>query len=98
MYDLFSKRAHHLLHLSHNEATLLNKNYIGTEHILLAVARNPAPLVLKVLNTFHINYEIIRAEIEKTDRQRAHAIHRADGSHTHGKAGAAPVGGGSPKT
>ena len=82
MYDLFSKRAHHLLHLSHNEATLLNKNYIGTEHILLAVARNPAPLVLKVLNTFHINYEIIRAEIEKlTGSEHTRSIGQMDLTH-----------------
>ncbi len=65
MYDLFSKRAHRLLHLSHNEASLLNKNYIGTEHILLAIARDPAPIILKVFSTFHISYEMIKSEVEK---------------------------------
>jgi ATP-dependent Clp protease ATP-binding subunit ClpC len=62
----FTPRAKKVLELALREALSLNHSYIGTEHILLGVARENSGVAARILLGFDVDAEKIRAEIVRT--------------------------------
>lgn len=62
-------RTHRILALARKEAERLNHNFVGTEHLLLAIARPEAVqegcLATKVLLNLGLNIDTVRVEVEK---------------------------------
>jgi ATP-dependent Clp protease ATP-binding subunit ClpC len=63
MFERFSVRAREVVMLSLEEARALKHNYIGTEHILLGLLREEEGLAARVLESFDITVERVRAQI-----------------------------------
>ncbi len=58
-----SPRAKHVLQMALSEAKGLHHNYIGTEHILLALAREGHGLAARILRDFGVDAEMVQKEI-----------------------------------
>ncbi len=65
MYERFTDRARKVMQLANQEAHRLHHEYIGTEHILLALVKEGSGVAANVLKNFDINLEKIREEVEK---------------------------------
>src|SRR5579875_2822113 len=63
-FDLFTERARHVLTLAQEEATRLNHNYIGPEHLLLALARDGEGIAAMVLSNLGIELIRVRSAVE----------------------------------
>ena len=61
----FSPNAQQVLHASRKEATRLNHNYVGTEHLLLGIITLPQSGAVNALQNIGIDPETIRMEMEK---------------------------------
>jgi hypothetical protein len=59
----FTRRAKHVLELSLREAGSLGHNYIGTEHILLGLARENEGVAARILLDFDADAEKIRGAV-----------------------------------
>ncbi|OGV34088.1 MAG: NDP-hexose 4-ketoreductase [Lentisphaerae bacterium GWF2_45_14] len=62
----FTPRLKKVLILSANEAKAMNYNFIGTEHLLLAILREGESVGAKVLKNMKIDIEKVRKEIIKS--------------------------------
>jgi ATP-dependent Clp protease ATP-binding subunit ClpC len=65
MFDKFTNRAKQVIKLAKKEAQRLNHNYLGTEHVLLGLLKLGQGVAVNVLRTLNVDYETIRAEVEK---------------------------------
>ena len=65
MYERFTDRARKVMQLANQEAVRLNHEYIGTEHILVALAKEGSGVAATVLKNFEIDLRKIRLEVEK---------------------------------
>lgn len=65
-YDRFTERARRSLTMAEEEARDLYHNYIGTEHLLLGLARVEEGVAAKVLLEFDATADRIRAAVETT--------------------------------
>src|SRR5581483_2560546 len=65
MFDKFTNRAKQVIKLAKKEAQRLNHNYLGTEHVLLGLLKLGQGIAVNVLRNFNLDYDIIRAEIER---------------------------------
>src|SRR5216683_659695 len=65
MYERFTDRARKVMQLANQEAQRFKHEYIGTEHILLGLAKEGAGVAANVLKNLDINLEKIRREVEK---------------------------------
>jgi hypothetical protein len=65
MFERFTQDARRAVVLAQEEARLLNHNYIGTEHLLLGLAREGEGVAAQALNTLDVSLERVRAEVEK---------------------------------
>ncbi len=63
-FEKFSERARRVLSLAQEEAQRFNHNYIGTEHILLGVAREADGTAAKVLNGLGVELNKVRSAVE----------------------------------
>jgi excisionase family DNA binding protein len=63
-FDLFTKRAGHVLTLAQEEARHFQHNYIGTEHLLLGLIREGEGVASHVLSNLGIEVDQIRHDIE----------------------------------
>jgi ATP-dependent Clp protease ATP-binding subunit ClpA len=72
----FTKRAKKLLELALREALQLKHNYIGTEHILLAIEREGEGLANKILTDQVGDLRIVRTTVQElvSSRQQEHAV------------------------
>jgi ATP-dependent Clp protease ATP-binding subunit ClpC len=61
----FTPRAKRVLELSIDEARLHNHNYVGTEHLLLALIREGEGVAARVLQELGADHEKVRKEIMK---------------------------------
>ncbi|MFH1861844.1 MAG: ATP-dependent Clp protease ATP-binding subunit, partial [bacterium] len=59
----FTKRAEKVLKVSYIEGKNYNSEIIGTEHLLLALAKDEECLASQVLQSFNVNHENIRREL-----------------------------------
>jgi ATP-dependent Clp protease ATP-binding subunit ClpC len=58
------KQAEKALKVTYLEAKLFNSQIIGTEHLLLAILKDPDSIASKVLKSFHIDYQTIKEELD----------------------------------
>lgn len=65
MFDRFTERARKVMSYARQEAERLNHDYIGTEHILLGLTRDPESYAAVVLRDFGIEFDEVRAEMDK---------------------------------
>jgi hypothetical protein len=65
MFERFTQDARRAVVLAQEEARLLNHDYIGTEHLLLGLAREAEGVAAGALGTFDVSLELVRAEVEK---------------------------------
>ena len=63
MFERFTERARQVVVLAQGEARALKHNYIGTEHLLLGVLREEEGVAARVLDTFDITVEEVRAQV-----------------------------------
>ena len=63
-FDLFTKRAGHVLTLAQEEARRFQHNYIGTEHLLLGLIREGEGVASHVLSNLGIEVDQVRHDIE----------------------------------
>jgi ATP-dependent Clp protease ATP-binding subunit ClpA len=65
MYNRFTDRARKVMQFANQEAQRLKHEYIGTEHILLGLAREGSGVATHVLKNLDIDLEKIRREVKK---------------------------------
>ena len=63
-FEKFSERARRVLSLAQEEAQRFNHNYIGTEHILLGLARETDGVAAKVLTNLGVELNKVRSAVE----------------------------------
>ena len=63
-FEKFSERARRVLSLAQEEAQRFNHNYIGTEHILLGLARENEGVAANVLSNHNIELSKIRSAVD----------------------------------
>ena len=69
----FTKRAERALKVSYLEAKTYNSEVMGTEHLLLALAKDEEGLAAQVLHGFNINYDAIKGELNNLLRESGSA-------------------------
>jgi ATP-dependent Clp protease ATP-binding subunit ClpA len=65
MFERFTDRARNAVVLAQEEARRLQHNYIGTEHLLLGVLREPASVAGRALTRLGIGLDAARASVEE---------------------------------
>lgn len=70
-FEMFSESAQGILGLAEEEAKRLNHNFIGTGHLLLALAKKIPTAANKVLDNLGVNLAKIPAEIEASINQQS---------------------------
>jgi ATP-dependent Clp protease ATP-binding subunit ClpC len=63
-FEKFSERARRVLTIAQEEARQLNHNYIGTEHILLGLAREEEGVAAKVIINLGVSLNKVRSAVE----------------------------------
>ena len=63
-FEKFSDRARTVLSLAQEEAQNFNHNYIGTEHVLLGLVREPDCVAAKVLVSLGVQLNKVRSAVE----------------------------------
>lgn len=59
-----TKRAEKILKMAYVEAEKYKSDITGTEHLLLALAREREGMAAQIMQTFNINYEVIKEELD----------------------------------
>ena len=65
MFERFTDRARRVVVLAQEEARMLNHNYVGTEHILLALIREEGGVAAHALQSLGITEETARQQAEE---------------------------------
>ena len=65
MYERFSPRVEKVIKLGHEIAREYDQEYVGTEHVLLAVLREGTGVGARVLQQRNVSEGQLRAEIDK---------------------------------
>ena len=65
MFERFTDQARHVVALAQEEARMLNHNYIGTEHILLALLHEGRGTAAQALESLGITEEAARHQVEE---------------------------------
>jgi ATP-dependent Clp protease ATP-binding subunit ClpC len=65
MYERFTDRARKVMQLANQEAARFNQQCIGTEHILLGLAKEGAGVAANVLKNLGIDFYKLRQKVEK---------------------------------
>src|SRR5919109_671138 len=63
MFERFTERARQVVVFAHDEAMALGHNYIGTEHVLIALARVEKGVAAQILSELGLNAEKIRSQV-----------------------------------
>jgi ATP-dependent Clp protease ATP-binding subunit ClpC len=63
VFERFTQRARQVVVFAQDEARALKHNYMGTEHLLLGLLREEQGLAARVLASFEITLDRVRAEI-----------------------------------
>jgi ATP-dependent Clp protease ATP-binding subunit ClpC len=63
VFERFTERAREAIVLAQEEARSLKHNYLGTEHILLGLLRMEEGLAARLLETFGVSVEDVRARV-----------------------------------
>jgi ATP-dependent Clp protease ATP-binding subunit ClpC len=65
MFERFTDRSRRVVVLAQDEARMLNHDYIGSEHILLALIREGGGVGAQALETLGITEEAVRQQVEE---------------------------------
>jgi ATP-dependent Clp protease ATP-binding subunit ClpA len=65
MFERFTDRARRVIVLAHEEARMLDHNYIGTEHILLGLIHEGTGVAAKALESLDISLDVVRLQVEE---------------------------------
>jgi ATP-dependent Clp protease ATP-binding subunit ClpA len=65
VFERFTERARQVVVLAQDEARALKHNYIGTEHILLALIREEEGLAARVLESLDLTVEEVRYQVAR---------------------------------
>jgi ATP-dependent Clp protease ATP-binding subunit ClpC len=65
VFERFTDRARRVVVLAQEEARTLNHNYIGTEHVLLALCHEGEGVAAKALEALNISLEAVRQQVEE---------------------------------
>ena len=65
MYERFTDRARKVMQLANQEAQRSNHEYVGTEHVLLAIIKEGSGGAAKVLKNLDLDLNKVRGEVEK---------------------------------
>ncbi len=65
MYERFTDRARKVMQLANQEAQRFNREYIGTEHILLGLCREGTGVAANALQNLAVDLHKVRREVEK---------------------------------
>jgi len=65
VFERFTERARQVVVLAQDEARLLKHNYLGTEHLLLGLLREEEGLAARVLESFDVTLEEVRAQVRR---------------------------------
>jgi ATP-dependent Clp protease ATP-binding subunit ClpC len=65
MFERFTERASRAVALAAQEARLLDHDYVGTEHILLALLHDDEGVAARALHAFGITLQRARGEVEQ---------------------------------
>jgi ATP-dependent Clp protease ATP-binding subunit ClpA len=65
MFERFTDQARRIVVLAQEEARMLNHNYIGTEHILLALIRENRGVAARALELLGVTEEAARQQVEQ---------------------------------
>ena len=65
MFERLTDRARKIMSLANQEAQALNHDYIGTEHILLALVKEGSGVGANVLKSLVVDLRTVRLEVEK---------------------------------
>lgn len=65
MYEHLSRRVDHVIKLANSIAREYEQEYVGTEHVLLAIAREGTGMGARILRDQAVSEEKISAEISK---------------------------------
>jgi hypothetical protein len=64
MFERFTARARNVITHAYEEATALQHNYVGTEHLLLGVLRESEGIGADVLVALGVDIDVVRSEID----------------------------------
>jgi ATP-dependent Clp protease ATP-binding subunit ClpC len=64
MHDRFTDRVRRVIYFARDEASRLQHDYIGTEHLLLGIVREGDGIAAKVLNKMDLDFEQIQQAVE----------------------------------
>ncbi|MBP9015021.1 MAG: ATP-dependent Clp protease ATP-binding subunit [Candidatus Atribacteria bacterium] len=76
MFERYTERARKVIILAQDEAVRLKHNHIGTEHLLLGLLREREGVAAKILDSFDITMDLVRAELENFVDQREYQSSR----------------------
>ncbi|MEA3509430.1 MAG: ATP-dependent Clp protease ATP-binding subunit [candidate division NC10 bacterium] len=65
MFERFTERARKVIILAREEAIRLGHNFVGTEHLLLGLAREGDGLAVAILKKLNVNLSTLKGEVEK---------------------------------
>jgi ATP-dependent Clp protease ATP-binding subunit ClpA len=65
VFERFTDRARRVIVLAQEEAALLNHDYVGTEHLLLGLAREGQGVAARVLEVLGIRLEALRSQVQE---------------------------------
>lgn len=65
MFERFTERARKVMSIARQEAQRLNSEFIGTEHMLLAIIQEGGGVAAKVLKKLNIDSKQVRIEVDK---------------------------------
>ena len=65
MFERFTDRARRVVILAQEEARMFNRDYVGTEHILLALIREEGGVAAQALESLGITEEGARQQVEE---------------------------------
>jgi len=66
VFERFTERARQVVVLAQDESRTLKHDYIGTEHILLGLLREQEGLAARLLGSFGVTIEEVRAQVVET--------------------------------
>ena len=65
MFEKYTDRARCVLVLTQEESRLLNHNYMGTEHLLLGLAREPEGIAGRALKSLEVGLDVVREQVRE---------------------------------
>lgn len=78
MYEKFSNKARKVIHNAKKEAEKLGHDYIGSEHLLLGMLKDPSSVGATVLDGFGIDYEAVYNQVKKMSKPPIGGMPAAD--------------------